>query len=107
MKVSAQGGSAEPATVIDKTKHTTHRWPWFLPDGKHFIFLATNHSGGDPKQNGIYFGSVDSPDIRFITASGFRGTIRVTAIFFTAPTQPWLLNPSIRKMGHCWDQQPH
>ena len=69
MKVRAQGGSAEPATVIDKTKHTTHRWPWFLPDGKHFIFLATNHTGGDPKQNGIYFGSVDSPDIHFVTAS--------------------------------------
>ena len=69
MKVSAQGGSPTPATVIDKTRHSTHRWPWFLPDGKHFIFLATNHSGGDTKQNGIYFGSVDSPDIRFITAT--------------------------------------
>jgi WD40 repeat protein len=53
--------------VLDKTKHTTHRWPWFLPDGKHFIFLATNHTGGDPKQNGIYFGSVDSAEIRFVT----------------------------------------
>ena len=51
VKVSAQGGKAEPATVIDKTKHTTHRWPWFLPDGKHFIFLATNHAGGDSRQN--------------------------------------------------------
>ena len=56
MKVSAEG-AAEPATALDLTKHSTHRWPWFLPDGKHFIFLATNHTGGDPKQNGIYFGS--------------------------------------------------
>jgi len=67
MKISAQGGKAEPVTVIDKTRHTTHRWPWFMPDGKHFIFLATNHTGGDTRQNGIYFGSSDSPDIRFIT----------------------------------------
>jgi eukaryotic-like serine/threonine-protein kinase len=67
MKVNAQGGPAEQATVLDKTKHTTHRWPWFLPDGKHFIFLATNHTGGDHKQNGIYFGSVDSKDIHFVT----------------------------------------
>jgi hypothetical protein len=44
MKVNAQGGPAAPATVLDKTVHSTHRWPWFLPDGNHFIFLATNHS---------------------------------------------------------------
>ena len=68
-KVSAQGGTAEPATLIDRTKHDTERWPWFLPDGKHFLFLATSHSGGDPKQNGIYFGSVDSADSHLITTA--------------------------------------
>lgn len=68
-KVSAQGGSATPATVLDKTKHSTQRWPWFLPDGKHFIFLATSHTGGDPKQNGIYFGSVDSTENRLVVAT--------------------------------------
>jgi serine/threonine protein kinase/Tol biopolymer transport system component len=66
MKVNAQGGAAEPATELDRTKHSTHRWPWFLPDGKHFVFLATNHTGGDPKQNGIYFGSLDSKETRLI-----------------------------------------
>jgi serine/threonine protein kinase len=68
-KVSAQGGTAEPATVLDRAKHTTHRWPWFLPDGKHFIFLATSHTGGDPKQNGIYFGSLDSKETHQVLAS--------------------------------------
>ncbi len=69
IKVSAQGGAAEPATVIDRTRHTTQRWPWFLPDGKHFIFLATSHTGGDPKLNGIYFGSVDSTETRLVIAA--------------------------------------
>src|SRR5262249_9739071 len=46
MRVSAQGGSPQPATKLDLARHTTHRWPWFLPDGKHFLYLATNHSGG-------------------------------------------------------------
>ena len=68
-KVSAQGGAAEPATVIDRTRHTTHRWPWFLPDGKHFIFLATSHTGGDPKQNGIYFGSIESTETHLVLAT--------------------------------------
>jgi len=69
MKVSAQGGTASPATVLDKAKHTTHRWPWFLPDGKHFIFLATSHIGGDATKNGIYFGSVDSTEAHLIQAA--------------------------------------
>jgi serine/threonine protein kinase/Tol biopolymer transport system component len=68
-KVSAQGGATEPATVMDRSKHTTHRWPWFLPDGKHFVFLATSHTGGDPKTNGIYFGSIDSTESRLVLAS--------------------------------------
>ena len=67
-KVSAQGGTAEPATVIEKTRHDTHRWPWFLPDGKHFLFLATSHTGGDTKPNGIYFGSLDNKETRQIVA---------------------------------------
>jgi hypothetical protein len=55
--------------VIDRSKHTTHRWPWFLPDGKHFVFLATSHTGGDPKANGIYFGSIDSTENHLVLAS--------------------------------------
>ena len=69
VKVSAQGGPVTPATVMDKTKHDTHRWPWFLPDGKHFIFFATNHTGGDPKQNGIYFASVDNTETHLVIAT--------------------------------------
>jgi eukaryotic-like serine/threonine-protein kinase len=68
-KVSAQGGAAEPGTVIDRSKHTTQRWPWCLPDGKHFIFLATSHTGGDPKQNGIYFGSFDGTETHLVLAT--------------------------------------
>ena len=66
MKVNAQGGPAEAATTLDMARHSTHRWPWFLPDGNHFVFLATNHTGGDPRQNGIYFGSLDSKDTRMV-----------------------------------------
>ena len=70
MKVNAQnGGVVEPATVLDRTKHSTHRWPWFLPDGKHFLFLATNHTGGDPSQNGVYFGSLDNQETRLIVTT--------------------------------------
>jgi dipeptidyl aminopeptidase/acylaminoacyl peptidase len=68
-KVSAQGGAVQPATVINRAMHTTHRWPWCLPDGKHFIFLATSHTGGDPKESGIFFGSIDSTETHLVLAT--------------------------------------
>jgi serine/threonine protein kinase/Tol biopolymer transport system component len=54
-RVSASGGTPARATTFEAGKHTTHRWPKFLPDGKHFLFFAANHSGGE---QGIYFGSL-------------------------------------------------
>src|SRR5262249_21924803 len=52
-RVSADGGPATPTTKIDEAHNeTTHRWPWFLPDGKHFIYLAASHKAAkDSDQN--------------------------------------------------------
>jgi serine/threonine protein kinase len=72
-KVGANGGTAERLTNLDVSKHSTHRWPSFLPDGKHFLFLATNHAGLDEAQNGIYLGSVDSPTVKIVLASDSAG----------------------------------
>jgi len=51
-RISAAGGVPTQLTKMDSTKHTTQRWPQFLPDGKHFLFFATNHSGGS--EQGLY-----------------------------------------------------
>jgi serine/threonine protein kinase/Tol biopolymer transport system component len=56
-RVGANGGTPVRLTKFELGKHTTHRWPRFLPDGKHFLFFATNHSGGS--EQGIYFGSLE------------------------------------------------
>ncbi|MGA2716258.1 MAG: protein kinase [Bryobacteraceae bacterium] len=38
LKVAAAGGTASPATSVEATKSGAHRFPWFLPDGRHFLF---------------------------------------------------------------------
>ena len=43
-KVAAGGGKAEPLTTVEAPRHTTHRWPSFLTDGGHVVYLAANHS---------------------------------------------------------------
>jgi Tol biopolymer transport system component len=65
-RVASTGGTAAPVTKLDVGKHTTHRWPFFLPDGKHFLYLATNHSGGDPGANGIHFASLVGNEDRLL-----------------------------------------
>jgi Tol biopolymer transport system component len=57
-RVSAQGGAVQAATAL-LTGQSSHRWPQFLPDGRHFIFLAL----GLPDVRGLYLGSLDSTNI--------------------------------------------
>jgi eukaryotic-like serine/threonine-protein kinase len=39
-RVSADGGALTPVTRLDRAKgEISHRWPRFLPDGKHVLFL--------------------------------------------------------------------
>ncbi|MBZ5511206.1 MAG: protein kinase [Acidobacteriia bacterium] len=86
MRISAQGGTAQSVTKLDLGKHTTHRWPCFLPDGKHFLYLATNHSGGMRDQNGIYFASLDGKENKLLIASDAGGQYSSGYILFHAQT---------------------
>src|SRR6185369_1137168 len=38
-RISAGGGRPEQVTKFER-KQVRHRWPWFLPDGKHFLYGA-------------------------------------------------------------------
>jgi len=39
--VDANGGVPRPVTQLDTTLHeVTHRYPYFLPDGEHYLYLA-------------------------------------------------------------------
>ncbi|MCU1306765.1 MAG: hypothetical protein JWN45_1460 [Acidobacteriaceae bacterium] len=59
-QVPATGGEPKPATIMDaKLANFGHSAPYFLPDGKHFLFRINIT---DPK--GVWVGSLDSPDIK-------------------------------------------
>ncbi|HEY6065316.1 MAG TPA: protein kinase [Thermoanaerobaculia bacterium] len=63
-RVSAGGGASTPVTSLDESKgETTHRWATFLPDGKHFLYMAGTHAtGAGTATNVIYLASLDSKD---------------------------------------------
>ena len=51
-RVPAAGGPAMPATKLDAARgETTHRWATFLPDGKHFLYMAGSHGQGTKSES--------------------------------------------------------
>ena len=56
-RVPAAGGTAAPVTKLDASaKEGSHRWPHFLPDGRHFLFSVRSEL---TDRRGIYVGSLD------------------------------------------------
>ncbi|MGE5277433.1 MAG: protein kinase domain-containing protein [Acidobacteriota bacterium] len=63
-RVPAGGGTAVPETKLDASRReTTHRWAAFLPDGKHFLYMAGSHGVGTESQsNAIFVGALGSSE---------------------------------------------
>jgi len=65
-RVSASGGMPERVTTLNASRlEVTHRWPSFLPDGKHFFFMASPLGSVSP-ENSIYVGSLDRKDAKLL-----------------------------------------
>jgi hypothetical protein len=61
LAVSAGGGETRPVTDIDAEQmETTHRWPAFLPDGKHFLFMAGSHVSPSGSRNVLFVAELGS-----------------------------------------------
>ncbi len=61
-RVSAQGSTPTLATKIDP-KEEAHRWPYFLPDGRHFLFLG---DAPTVENHHIRLGSLDSQETQIL-----------------------------------------
>jgi eukaryotic-like serine/threonine-protein kinase len=67
-QVPATGGTPTPVTTLSD-KFTTHRWPWFLPDGRHFLYLAANHAETSTANTAVFWASLDGKENKFLFAS--------------------------------------
>lgn len=65
-QVPASGGTATLISEPDKTRgEQSQRWPVFLPDGKHYLYMAANFTGRKGV-DGIFVGLLDSNEKRFV-----------------------------------------
>jgi hypothetical protein len=67
-RVPAAGGQPQAITELDQSRSEVgHLYPHFLPDGRHFVFLAQTK---DSSKSSISIGSLDSREIkRLITTN--------------------------------------
>jgi Tol biopolymer transport system component len=62
VSVPVSGGAPRPVTAIDASKgEVAHFHPAFLPDGRHFVYVARN---GDPEKTAAMLGEVGSKEVR-------------------------------------------
>jgi serine/threonine protein kinase/Tol biopolymer transport system component len=58
-RVSAAGGTPTVVTKLDPSRQeSSHRWPYFLPDGRHFLYSVN----GGPQSQGLYVTSLDGTE---------------------------------------------
>jgi len=63
-RVEDSGGTPAAVTKLDQSRaETSHRWPYFLPDGRHFLYFARGRTSG------IYVGSLELQQTKLILPS--------------------------------------
>ena len=87
MRVGINGGTPTPLTTIDVSQHTSHRWPWLLPDGKHFLYLAIHHDTSKTGNNTIYYASLDGKENRPLFRSQTNGVYADGYVLFARSDQ--------------------
>jgi serine/threonine protein kinase len=97
MRVPASGGTPVNVTELNvKANETSHRWPQFLPDGKHFIFWVQNSRGAE--DSGIYEGSLDSKESRLLVRTTSSGAFAAGNLLFVRDSTLLAQKLSWRKM---------
>ena len=71
-RVSASGGAPSPVTSLNADNGETQHWfPFFLPDGRHFLYFAVgNKTVGPSSPNGIYVSALDSNQRKLLVPGG-------------------------------------
>ena len=66
-RVNSNGGKSEPLMPLDTTRHeSSQRWPCFLPDGRHFLYVSIPPVRGECQ---TYVASLDGKDRKPVLSS--------------------------------------
>jgi Tol biopolymer transport system component len=91
LSVPAGGGRPVAATSLDLARRDErHSFPYFLPDGRRFLFHVRN---ADPERDGIYVKTLDSGDARRVMRASSNVTFAPPGFLFYAENGVLLSQP--------------
>ena len=104
-RIPAAGGSMTRVTALDRARgEIGHSWPHFLPDGRHFLYLAKSTQ---PQYDEIlYVGSLDSKDRDDAVPRRLPGCVR-SARLSGLPAGIFAGRPTLRRAQPTRDRRPH
>ncbi len=89
-RVPASGGTAGPATTLGATADHSHRFPWFLPDSRHFLFEDFQPNNNEVS---IQVASLDSKESKMVARTSSNAIYADGRLLFlrenTLMTQPF------------------
>jgi serine/threonine protein kinase len=71
-RLRADGGVVEQTVLAGDRRETSHRWPQFLPDGRHFIYFARSV---DDNLSTISLASLDAPGAAIVIQTAFGAVL--------------------------------
>jgi len=86
-QINASGGAPSEVTKLDPAQYSSHRWPIFLPDGKHFLYFAMNHNPSQLSNNGIFYASLDGRENRLVLHTQSNGIFAAGMLLFNRGDQ--------------------
>jgi Tol biopolymer transport system component len=79
-RVPDGGGQPTAVTKVKKAgAYAGSRWPYFLPDGRHFLYMGAE---GDDPRGKVYAASLDSPDAKLILDDNTNAAYANGYLFF-------------------------
>ena len=106
-RVSSLGGSPVEMTKPDSSRfETSHRWPVFLPDGKHFLYLGANFSG-QLENNAIFLGSLDSQEKRLLVSTSANAAFAEPGYLLYLRDNKTLVAQSLDRRRFVLTGEPH
>ena len=83
-RVSANSGMPVEATsLVKESGESQHSFPFFLPDGRHFLFFVVGSRDGLIAPRGVYLGSLDArTPIRLLIEGGSNAQYANGHVFF-------------------------
>jgi Tol biopolymer transport system component len=65
-QIPATGGEPRQVTIPDLTRELGHRNPYFLPDGRHFLYQVDERN----REQRVFAGSIDSKEVKQVLTDG-------------------------------------